>query len=179
MLFSTEGYVRSMNLIDYIADLATIVPQKITQPDGSPLKWHWSGLRVRFGKDACYAFQTALIAHDPMANDLLNGSGIDFAADETQQSIDALVSAGAFSEEIGDDLKSLGVELKTKWERLTGDPATPTADDINAARAELARRQSITDLIAHLANEIANPAISNPAVSLSDVKASILSSLQG
>jgi len=130
--------IRQHNLSGTPEEIAAALNEK-TVPVANSEMYTGTGVLLELGPDLARQALAGFLAvaeRDPLLQsqyDKLNSTGIDFSHPLTQQMIDDLAAAGAFSQEVATALKGIGIKYKSPYEVAFGDGATVTPQQVEAA----------------------------------------------
>jgi len=130
--------IKQKNLTGTASEIADALNAKTELVANSEL-YTSTGVILELGPDlarqALAGFLTAA-QNDPLLQsqyDKLNSTGIDFSHPLTQQMIDQLQMAGAFSAEVAAALKGIGIKHKSPYELVFGEGAVVTPEQVEQA----------------------------------------------
>jgi len=130
--------ITQKNLTGTASEIAAVLNAK-TEPVANSELYTSTGVILELGPDLARQALAGFLAaaqNDPLLQsqyDKLNSTGIDFSHPLTQQMIDQLQMAGAFSAEVAAALKGIGIRYKSPYELAFGDGAVVTPEQIEQA----------------------------------------------
>lgn len=160
--------IQSQGLTGTPAEVVSAFGDLIDLPHNHDL-WSYNGVATTFGDAAAEALAQAMTTAGLATAAMVYASkGFDLSLQQTQDKLDAIAVGVPPLAQVCIALKAIGRPTTTRWE-FCGLSALPTESEVAAALTTITNQQQI----AALANEVINPALSNPATTLASLKAAV------